>query len=68
MARAARSRVRRGATTLAGMHVVGPIIGDVVTPESDSTNPVWWVVIGIGVALVIAGVLRTVVRRRRSGS
>lgn len=48
------------------MHVVGPIIGDVVTPESDSTNPVWWIVIGIGVALVLAGVARTVLRRRRS--
>jgi len=47
------------------MHVVGPIISDVVTPEGDGGSPVWWIVIGIGAALVLAGVARTLVRRRR---
>lgn len=44
---------------------MGPIIADVVTPESDGSSPVWWIVIGIGVALVLAGVARVLVRRSR---
>ncbi len=47
------------------MHVLGPIIGDVSTPASDGSSPVWWIVIGIGVALVLAGVARVLVRRSR---
>lgn len=60
-----RSSALCGASTLSRMHVVGPIIGDVVTPESDSSSPVWWIVIGIGIALIIAGAARTLVRRSR---